>query len=197
MTDVDRSCSWWLLAQPEAGKIGKLSWNLASGFLTLRFCALPQKPQQREGREAEGWVFVSFKPQGFYPQSFCKQSSCCPCKEEPYSLPYIYTLYIERYLINILYENKYFFCVLRTIVTLIYSPAIMLCLFFVLDNPVPIAFFLIYRHHLPAPWGSRKPPRRLGWTLCQLLFYMLTAWVWLVLVKFMRKMLPFTAPVSW
>lgn len=149
--------------------------------------------------EWEGWVFVSFKPQGFHPL----RASASKAPAVPVSrillilcLRFIH-IYIEIYLINILYENKYFICVLRTIVMLIYSPAIMLCLVFVLDNAVPIALFLTYRHHLPASsWGSRKPPRGRDGPFASSSFNVLTAWVWLVLVKFMRKMLPFTAPVS-
>lgn len=197
-TDIGRSCSWWLLAQPEAGKIGKLSWNLASGFLALLFFFCPSLKATAKG-EWKGWVFVSFKPQGFHPL----RASASKAPAVPVSrillilcLRFIH-IYIEIYLINILYENKYFICVLRTIVMLIYSPAIMLCLVFVLDNAVPIALFLTYRHHLPASsWGSRKPPRGRDGPFASSSFNVLTAWVWLVLVKFMRKMLPFTAPVS-
>lgn len=150
----------WHSQRPERLANSAGTWH--QDFLPFFFFFCPSLKATAKG-EWKGWVFVSFKPQGFHPL----RASASKAPAVPVSrillilcLRFIH-IYIEIYLINILYENKYFICVLRTIVTLIYSPVLMLHLVFVLDNAVPIALFLTYRHHLPASsWGSRKPPRR-------------------------------------
>lgn len=57
--EVAGSCSWWLLAQPEARRTGRLGGSLALGFLAHHFLS-----QRHDEGGQGGWMLVGFKLNG-------------------------------------------------------------------------------------------------------------------------------------
>lgn len=57
--EVAGSCSWWLLAQPEATRTGRLGGSLALGFLAHHFLS-----QRHDEGGQGGWMLVGFKLNG-------------------------------------------------------------------------------------------------------------------------------------